>query len=72
MTIPFRGLALVLASLVAACAAEPQSPAGATTPREAPEYRTGSNIPIRHPKQQQADERERPAADGRSADKPAN
>jgi hypothetical protein len=74
MMISFRGLALVLAALVAACAAEPPAPGSPNAARKAPEYRTGSNIPVRQAKpqqQQQSDERARSAGVG-TDDKPAN
>jgi hypothetical protein len=73
MMISLRALALVAAALVAACAAEPQA-AGATAPREAIEYRTGSHIPVRQAKPERAGDRERPAAEdhGNGSVKPVN
>ena len=56
-----RCLALVLPAFIAACAAgDPQPAATTTTTRQAPEYRTGSNIPVREPRPA-AEERERTA-----------
>ena len=59
---PIRFLAVLLSGLVAACAAtDPQIP-GTTATREAPEYRTGSHIPVRPPRQSTQAERDRAAA----------
>jgi len=70
-------LALVVAALSAACAADSSTATG-TEAKAPPEYRTGSNIAVREPRTTTAAEKARaaPAADAsRPADpavKPAN
>ncbi|HEX4235612.1 MAG TPA: hypothetical protein VH041_15070 [Caldimonas sp.] len=65
---PFRCLVVVFAALVAACAAPDPQGAGSTASREPPEYRTGSNIPIRSPRPKTAPApAEEPRHDGDAA-----
>jgi len=55
-----RCLTLVLPAFIAACAASDPQAAATTPTRQAPEYRTGSNIPVRE-RRPAGDERERAA-----------
>ncbi len=55
-------LALVAAALAAGCAADPQSAAsGRDEPKASPEYRTGSNIPVREPRHTSDEQKARTA-----------
>jgi hypothetical protein len=59
ITVSTRSLALVLATLAAACAAvDDKSPVEPRAPRE---YRTGSNIPVRESRPATEEERARTA-----------
>ena len=54
-------LLLVIAALASGCASDPQ--ASAKEPKEQPEYRTGSNLPVRNTRPTTEAERERAKAD---------
>jgi hypothetical protein len=61
-------LALVVAALAAGCATDSQPAASSTNEaKPAPEYRTGSNIPVREPRTESEQDKARA---GTSADKP--
>jgi len=69
---PIRFVSVLLATLVAACAATDPHQPGTTTTRAEPEYRTGSNIPVRPQRQSTQEERDRTAAPANELRRGAN
>ena len=61
---------LAAAALGAGCAA-PADTGSSSEPREQPEYRTGSNLPLRLPKPKTKEEREQAARDAEQAQRDA-
>lgn len=72
-SIATASLALAVAALTAGCAADSHPAASGSEPRVAPEYRTGSNIPVREPRSTADTEKSRatPADAPRPAEAPA-
>ena len=59
-------LALVVAALAAGCAVDSQTASG-SEPAATPEYRTGSNIPVRERRPTTSDEKAKAAAPANAA-----